>query len=73
MLNQQELIDVLGRLDELGVTSTSVPDPRTSSLEEYLDHLRWVADAIFPMFPDVSPARTANGQATEGDGQSQHP
>jgi probable F420-dependent oxidoreductase len=56
MPDPQQLIDVLGRLDELGVTSTSVPDPRTSSLEEYLDHVRWVAEAIFPMFPDVSPA-----------------
>ncbi len=56
MLNPQELIDVLGRLDEMGVTSTAVPVPRTSSLEEYLDHVRWVGEAIFPVFPDGSDA-----------------
>jgi probable F420-dependent oxidoreductase len=61
LLNPGQLIDVLGHLDGLGVTSTSVPDPRTSSLEEYLDHLRWVAEDLFPMFPDVAPAGAPSG------------
>jgi probable F420-dependent oxidoreductase len=62
VLNPQQLIDVLGRLDEMGVTSTSVPVPRTSSLEEYLDHVRWVAETIFPIFPDVERTGTSIGR-----------
>jgi probable F420-dependent oxidoreductase len=59
VLNPQQLIEVLGRMGEMGVTSTSVPVPRTSSLEEYLDHVRWVAETIFPIFPDVNRTGTA--------------
>jgi len=30
-----------------------VPTPQTRSLDEHLDHLRWVAEEIIPAFLDV--------------------
>jgi probable F420-dependent oxidoreductase len=48
----QATLDAIGHLAELGVTCTSVPTPRTRSLEEHLDHLRWVAEEIVPAFPE---------------------
>jgi probable F420-dependent oxidoreductase len=47
----QATLDAVGHLAELGVTCTSVPTPQTRSLEEHLDHLRWVAEEIIPAFP----------------------
>ncbi len=48
----QATIDAVVRLAELGVTCTSVPTPPTRSLDEHLDHLRWVAEEIMPAFPE---------------------
>jgi hypothetical protein len=50
---RQALIDTIGHLTELGVTSTTVPPPRTSSIEEYMDHVAWVAEEILPAFPEA--------------------
>jgi probable F420-dependent oxidoreductase len=41
-------IDAVGRLAELGVTWTFLPQPPLADLEAYLDHLRWQADEIMP-------------------------
>jgi len=48
----QATIDAVGHLAEVGITCTSVPTPQTRSLDEHLDHLRWVAEEIIPSFPD---------------------
>ena len=46
----QATIDAVGQLAAIGVTCTSIPTPPTRSLEEHLDHLRWVAAEIMPAF-----------------------
>jgi probable F420-dependent oxidoreductase len=48
----QATLDAVGHLLEVGVTSTSIPSPPTRSLDEHLDHLRWVAEEIIPAFPE---------------------
>ena len=48
----QATLDAVGHLAEVGITCTSVPTPRTRSLEEHLDHLRWVAAEIITAFPE---------------------
>jgi probable F420-dependent oxidoreductase len=48
----QATIDAVAHLAEVGVTCTSVPAPQTHSLDEHLDHLRWVAEEIIPAFPE---------------------
>jgi len=48
----QATIDAVAHLAEVGITCTSVPTPQTGSLDEHLDHLRWVAEEIIPAFPD---------------------
>jgi probable F420-dependent oxidoreductase len=47
---KQAMIDAIGHLQDVGVTWTSVPAPPVSSLAEYLDNLRWVAEEIVPAF-----------------------
>jgi len=47
---KQAIIDAVGHLAEIGVTSTSIPTPPASSLSEYLDGLHWVAEGILPAF-----------------------
>jgi hypothetical protein len=47
---REEFIDAIGRLQDLGITWTRLPDPETSSLDEYLDYVRWVSDEIIPHF-----------------------
>lgn len=49
-VGKQAMIDAIGRLQEAGVTSTSVPLGPCSSLTEYLDGLHWVAEEIIPIF-----------------------
>lgn len=44
----QELIDLCGRLGQLGVTETTIPLPRLTDFSAYLDRLRWVAEEIIP-------------------------
>jgi probable F420-dependent oxidoreductase len=46
----QQIIDQIGKLEALGVTTTSTPIPHTKSLEEHLDHLRHVSEEIIPLF-----------------------
>jgi probable F420-dependent oxidoreductase len=46
--NPQEAIDQCGRLAELGVTDTWINPPPVTDLEEYLDHMRWVATEVVP-------------------------
>jgi probable F420-dependent oxidoreductase len=48
----QQVVDEVGRLEELGVTWTSVPCviPVDDSLEGHLESLHWIADEIFPAF-----------------------
>jgi probable F420-dependent oxidoreductase len=56
IVEKQALVDAIGHLVEIGVTSTSVPPPRTSSMGEYMDHVQWVAEEILPLFPEIEPA-----------------
>ncbi len=53
----QEVVDAVARLQEIGVTWTSVqcPENRPRSLDEHLDQLAWAAEEIFPLFR-TSPA-----------------
>ena len=47
---KQATLDAIGRLQEIGVTWTSVPSPPTRSLTEYLENLQWAAEEIIPAF-----------------------
>ena len=53
--DKQALVDAIGHLQEIGVTSTSVPLPRSSTMEEYLEQVQWVAEEIMPLFPEPVP------------------
>jgi probable F420-dependent oxidoreductase len=44
--NAQHVIEQCGWLAEQGVTQTWVNPPPVSGLDEYLDHLRWVAEEV---------------------------
>jgi probable F420-dependent oxidoreductase len=46
----QAMLDAVGQLQEVGVTSTAVPIPRARSLAEHLEGLHWVAEEIMPAF-----------------------
>jgi probable F420-dependent oxidoreductase len=48
----QQVVDEVGRLEQLGVTWTSVPCVVRvdDSLEGHLESLHWIADEIFPAF-----------------------
>jgi probable F420-dependent oxidoreductase len=48
--NAQQVIDQVGQLAELGVTDTWVNPPPVDGLEAYMDHLRWVAERVVPVF-----------------------
>jgi probable F420-dependent oxidoreductase len=50
LVGREAVLDAVGRLQELGVTWTSVPTPPARSLEEHLDGLRWIAEEIIPVF-----------------------
>jgi probable F420-dependent oxidoreductase len=50
LLSYEEIIDQIGRLEELGVTTTTVPVPLTASFDEHLDHLRRISTEIIPRF-----------------------
>lgn len=47
-MSAQQIIDALGRLDELGVTISSVPIPPVSGIGEYLEHAQWVMEEVKP-------------------------
>jgi probable F420-dependent oxidoreductase len=48
----QEVVDAIRRLEDMGVTWTSVqyPGRRPRSLNEHLEQLAWAAEEIFPLF-----------------------
>jgi len=51
--SEQEVIDAIGRLAELGATWTTIPfpgAPAATSLSEHLDRLAWGAEAVMPLF-----------------------
>ena len=45
---RDRVLEGVRRLDEIGVTRTSVPVPASSSVDEYLDALRWFAQEVAP-------------------------
>jgi hypothetical protein len=47
-MSKQELIDGLGWLSDLGVTTSGVPIPEVNDIEEYFDYTQWVAEEIMP-------------------------
>jgi probable F420-dependent oxidoreductase len=47
-MSAQEIVDSLGRLQELGVTMSSVPTPPVKDIEAYLDYAQWVIEEIKP-------------------------
>lgn len=49
-VGKQAIVDAIGHLRDIGVTHTSVPTPKASSLDEHLDGLHWVAEEILPLF-----------------------
>jgi probable F420-dependent oxidoreductase len=49
--SKQEIIDRLNDYAEMGVTFSSVPTPRVSGVEEYLEHAQWVVEEIKPHLP----------------------
>ena len=50
-MTKQEIVDQLCRFAELGVTFSSVPPPRLSGPEAYLDYAQWVIEEIKPQIP----------------------
>ena len=50
-MSAQEIVDRLNEYAELGVTFTSVPTPRVSGLEAYLEFAQWVIEEIKPHLP----------------------
>jgi len=47
-MSAQQIIDALGRFKELGITTSSVPIPAVSGVDEYLEHAQWVIEEIKP-------------------------
>ena len=47
-MSNQEIVDQLCRFAELGVTFSSVPAPRLSGAEAYMDYAQWVIEEIKP-------------------------
>jgi probable F420-dependent oxidoreductase len=48
---KQEIVDRLCRFAELGVTFSSVPPPRVSGPQAFLDHAQWVIEEVKPQLP----------------------
>jgi probable F420-dependent oxidoreductase len=50
--SEQEVIDAIGSLRDMGVTWTGIPypGPDETSLSEYLERLAWGAETIMPLF-----------------------
>jgi probable F420-dependent oxidoreductase len=57
-----ELHQTLFQMEDVGITTTWLPTPAVADLEEYLDYLRWTAEAVIANFP---------ARAGEGDSLSQ--
>ena len=47
-LSAQQIVDALGKLKHLGVTTSAVPIPPVSGIAEYLDHAQWVMEEVKP-------------------------
>lgn len=47
-MSAEEIVDRLGRLNELGVTMSAVPIPAVQDIEAYLDYAQWVIEEIKP-------------------------
>jgi probable F420-dependent oxidoreductase len=47
-MSLQEIVDALGRLEELGATISSVPIPPLRDMSEYLEYAQWVIEEIKP-------------------------
>jgi probable F420-dependent oxidoreductase len=45
-----QLAERIAELQAIGLTGLAVPKPRTATLDEYLDYLRWFDDEIIPLF-----------------------
>jgi probable F420-dependent oxidoreductase len=52
-LSAQQTIDQCAELAGYGVTETWVAPPPVSGIEEYLDHMRWVAEEVVPKCTDL--------------------
>ena len=50
-MSAQEIVDRLNEYAELGVTFTSVPAPRVSGVEAYMEYAQWVIEEIKPHLP----------------------
>lgn len=47
-LSKQQIVDAFGGLAQQGVTWSGVSSPPLSSLQEWKDHVQWVAEEIIP-------------------------
>jgi hypothetical protein len=50
-MSAQEIVDRLNEYAEMGVTFTSVPAPRVSGVEAYMEYAQWVIEEIRPHLP----------------------
>jgi hypothetical protein len=50
-MSAQEIIDRLNEYADMGVTFTSVPTPRVSGVEAYMEFAQWVVEEIKPHLP----------------------
>lgn len=50
-MSAQEIIDRLNEYADVGVTFTSVPTPRVSGVEAYMEFAQWVIEEIKPHLP----------------------
>jgi probable F420-dependent oxidoreductase len=50
--NAAQMLDVVGRLADLGVTETGLPAPPLADFEAYLDWLRWGAEEVMAKAAD---------------------
>ena len=46
----QAVVDAVGRLQEIGVTATSIPAPPAASLAQHLENLQWAAEEVMAAF-----------------------
>ncbi len=47
-MGAQQIVDIIGRLRDMGVTYTSVPIPPAEGIGAYLDYCQWVIEEIRP-------------------------
>jgi probable F420-dependent oxidoreductase len=49
-IEKHEIIDVIGRAQDAGVTWCTIPAPMFADMHEYMDWLQWAAEEILPVF-----------------------